>query len=476
VAHVTRTPSATPAAGAVPTPDQNPDFPRPLGTLDVQSGALTPPEGRTQWAFGWAKRVAEFGIVQCWVQLFTGIAGILIVRTMAKDQYALYAIVNQMQTTCNLLADLGIGIGVRSIGSRVWQSRLRFGELLNAALALRRWFALLSITCCLPYAAWMLSKNGASGASIALLCGLIVVSVLPQLSATVLTIVPQLHGEYRRIQMLDFGNSALRLSMIAGLTITHMNALLASAVGTINNYVQLFVTRRWARDHAEPTASPSVTDRGELIRLSLRTLPNILFFCFQGQITLLIFTFAGNSPAIADVTALGRLAMLLTPLSAAFINVLVPRFASCQDPKRLPRLYMLLLGASAAALTPILLAGLFAPGPLLWLLGSKYATLKNECGLVVATACVSQLVHLMHSLNTSKAWIRTLTAGWIPLTVAVQLVAAFALDLKTFDNVLVFQLVSAATPLPLLCWDAIDGCRYPSRRRPSSKSPRTAAP
>lgn len=351
----------------------------------------------------------------------------------------------------------------------MWQSRQRFGELLNTALALRRWFALLSITCCLPFAAWMLSANGASAATIALLCSLIVVSVLPQLSATVRTIVPQLHGEYRRIQMLDLGNSALRLLLIAGLAVTRMNALLASAVGTLNNYVQLLVTRRWARDHAEPTASPNVTDRRELIQLSLRTLPNILFFCFQGQVTLLIFTLAGNSPAIADVTALGRLAILLTPLSAAFINVLVPRFAGCQDPTRLPRLYLLILGASTAALAPILLAGLLAPGPLLWLLGSKYAALRNECGLVVATACVGQLAHLMHSLNTSKAWIRTLTAGWIPLTLVVQLFAVFTLDLKIFDNVLVFQLVSAATPLPLLCWDAINGWRSPSLRR-------TAAP
>ena len=57
------------------------------------------------------------------MQLIAGVAGILVVRTMAKEQYALYAITNQMQTACNLLADLGIGIGVRSIGGRVWQDR-----------------------------------------------------------------------------------------------------------------------------------------------------------------------------------------------------------------------------------------------------------------------------------------------------------------------------------------------------------------
>jgi O-antigen/teichoic acid export membrane protein len=427
--------------------------------FDVQSASPSPLSSQAQWVLGWATRVAEFSFVQCWVQLLTGIAGILIVRTMAKDQYVLYAIANQMQTTCNLLADLGIGIGVRSIGGRVWQDRLRFGGLLNAALGLRRWFALFSIAACLPIAAWMLWKNAGSLATIILLCGVIVASVLPQLAATVLTVVPQLHGEYRRIQILDFSNAMLRLSMIAALAVTQMNALLATAVGAINNWVQMLVARRWVHDHAETTAAPNVADRRELIRLSLRIFPNVLFFCFQGQVTLLILTLVGNRVGIADVTALGRLAMLLTPLSVAFINVLVPRFAACQDPQRLPRLYLLLVAATALALTPILLAGLFAPGPLLWLLGSKYSTLKNECGLIVVTACVGQLVHVLHGLNTSRAWIRTLTTAWIPLTLAIQLLGALALDLKDFNNVLIFQLASASIPIPLLCMDAILGCR-----------------
>lgn len=476
MARATPPASTAPVDGAAPAADPNSELPISLGTFDAQSASLSLPAGRARWALGWATRVAEFTFVQCWVQLFTGIAGILIVRTMAKDQYVLYAISNQMQTACNLLADLGIGIGVRSIGGRVWRDRRRFGGLLNAALGLRRWFALFSIATCLPIATWLLWKNGGGGATIALLCGLIVASVLPQLTASVFTIVPQLHGEYRRIQVLDFGNALLRLSMIAALAVTQMNALLAAAVGTINNWVQMLVTRRWVHDHAESTAPPNVADRRELTRLSLRVLPNVLFFCFQGQVTLLILTLVGNRTGIADVTALGRLAMLLTPLSAAFINVLVPRFAGCQDPQRLPRLYLLLVGVATLALTPILLAALFAPGPLLWLLGDKYLTLKNECGLVVAAGCVGQLVHLLHSLNTSKAWIRSLTTAWIPLTLAIQLLGAFTLDLKSFDNVLIFQLASASIPLPLLCLDAIHGCRRAGRHRPPGENPSMPIP
>src|ERR1043166_5869259 len=102
----------------------------------------------------WSLRLAEFGLVQGVVQLLTAVAGLVILRAFAKPEYALYVIVNSMQTTGNLLADLGIGIGVRSVGGRVCNERRRFGQLLNTAWGLRRRFALVSLSVTLPVTAW----------------------------------------------------------------------------------------------------------------------------------------------------------------------------------------------------------------------------------------------------------------------------------------------------------------------------------
>jgi hypothetical protein len=93
----------------------------------------------------WTLRLAEFGFVQGLVQLLTAVAGLMIVRTLSKPEYALFAIANSMQVTGNLLADIGIGIGVRSIGGRVWNDPARFGQLLNTTLGLRRQFAVVSL-------------------------------------------------------------------------------------------------------------------------------------------------------------------------------------------------------------------------------------------------------------------------------------------------------------------------------------------
>ncbi len=412
---------------------------------------------RRRWLFTWVGRVAEFGFVQCWVQLLAGIAGIIVVRTLSKQDYALYVVANTMQGTCNLLADIGIGIGMTSIGGRVWNDRRRLGELVNTAVSMRRLFATSSVSICVPLAAWMLWRNGADVLNTILLCAILVVGVLPQLQATVMRVVPQLHGEYRRLQHLDLGNALLRLALIGFLAISRMNAWLAAAVGAISSWVQMIVTRRWASEHLETTAPIHADDRRELWRLSLRQLPNTLFFCFQGQVTLLILTLVGNPQGVADIGALGRLSMLLTAFSAAFSNVLAPRFARCQDSSRLPRLYLMLIGAVVLVLWPIVAFAWFFPAPLLWLLGNQYESLQREVGWMVLAGSIAQLSTMMWMLNSSRAWIRFASLLWIPLTLVVQAMLPFVLDLSEFHNVLIFQAVSALIPLPILALDAALG-------------------
>src|SRR5213596_2403543 len=273
------------------------------------------------WLRRWALVVAEFGMVQAGVLALLAAAGLLIVRTLSKQEYALFAIANSMQTACNSLADLGIGVGVRSIGGRVCNDRLRFGALLNTALGLRRNFALVSFGFCLPVASWMLWHNSATPLQIAGLCVAIVAGVIPLLGSSVWSASQLLHGEYRRIQKIDSGNAALRLALIGVLAIGRMNAFLALLVGVIGNWIQAILLRSWARDHSDPAAPLNAVDRRELLHLSVKSLPNAVFFCFQGQVTLLILTLVGSPTGIADVTALGRVAALFAVFSAAFASV-----------------------------------------------------------------------------------------------------------------------------------------------------------
>src|ERR1051325_1691336 len=108
-----------------------------------------------------ARIVGSFAIVQAIVQVIGFGSGILIIRTLEQREYAYFTIANTMQGTINLLADIGISVGLISIGGRVWHDRHRFGQLINTALRARKKLGAVAIIVVTPFLFFLLSRNGA---------------------------------------------------------------------------------------------------------------------------------------------------------------------------------------------------------------------------------------------------------------------------------------------------------------------------
>src|SRR5207253_5594175 len=92
-----------------------------------------------------ARVVGNFAFVQGVVQIISFLSGILLIRRLDQREYAYFTISNTMQGTLNVLADIGISIGLVSIGGRVLQDRRRFSELISTALYVRHRLALVSV-------------------------------------------------------------------------------------------------------------------------------------------------------------------------------------------------------------------------------------------------------------------------------------------------------------------------------------------
>src|SRR5713101_1988875 len=124
-------------------------------------------------AFYHARIVGNFALVQAGVQTIGFLSGILLVRWLPQQEYAYFTIANTIQGTINLLADIGISVGLISIGGRVWQDRHRFGQLINTALAVRRKLGALAIVVVTPILCLLLVKNGASFSYTAILTAVV---------------------------------------------------------------------------------------------------------------------------------------------------------------------------------------------------------------------------------------------------------------------------------------------------------------
>ena len=393
--------------------------------------------------------VGNFALVQAGVQVVGFLSGILLIRHLDQREYAYFTIANTMQGTLNVLADIGISIGLVSIGGRVWQDRSRFGQLVNTALGLRRKLGAAAVVVVTPILYFMLMKNGASVPYTLVLIAAVLAGLAVQLSIGVLSVVPRLRSDISKIQTIDMVGAAARLLALLVVMGLFLNGAVALAIGSVTLLLQFWMLRRYVAGVIDFKAPENLEDR-EAMRGFIRSqAANAVFFCLQGQITVFLISIFGREvSSVAEVGALGRLAMIFAVLSNLLANVFAPAFARCQSRRKLGWQYSLVIGGVGGFSLLLITAAAFFPNQFLFVLGSKYAHLERELLLMVVGAVITAMAGTLWSLNAAKAWI---AGSWlyIPLTLATQLALIPFTDFSSVSGVLAFNLVSAIPSLLL---------------------------
>lgn len=396
-----------------------------------------------------AKVVSNFAIIQAMVQLIGFASGILVVRTLDQHEYAYFTIANTMQGTLNVLADMGISIGLVSIGGRIWEDRYRFGQLIVTGSHFRRRLGLLAIIVVTPVLYWLLTRNGASPVYITLLIAAILPGVLLQFSIGVLAVVPRLHSDISRIQKIDLSSAIFRLIVLVCCVFVFLNASVAILVSSIAFGLQYWMLRSYAQRVVDLHAPENAEDRAAMIGFIKNQAANAVFFCLQGQITVfLISVFGNHASSVAEVGALGRLAMIFTVLGQVLTNIFVPAFARCQDKARLRLQYFTIIAGVAASCAVVVGAAAIFPDQFLFVLGHQYSHLRHELLLMIIGTVINVLTGALWLLNASKAWV---AGAWlyIPLTLAAQIILIPYINFSSVSQVLIFGIVSAVPNLLL---------------------------
>jgi hypothetical protein len=236
---------------------------------------------------------------------------------------------------------------------------------------------------------------------------------------------------------------------LVALVFIFLDAGVAVAVGSATLLLQYILLRRYVAAVIDIDAPENAADARAMRGFIRNQAPSAIFFCLQGQITVfLISVFGHRVNSVAEIGALGRLAMIFAVLSNLLTNVFAPAFARCENPRRLRWQYFAIVGGVAVFSAVVLGSAALFPREFLLVLGSKYAHLERELVLVVAGAVGSALTSTLWALNASKAWI---AGSWlyIPLTLATQLAMIPLIDFSSVRDVLVFNLVSAIPSLLL---------------------------
>lgn len=388
----------------------------------------------------WIKLISITGGAQLIVQFVGLISGIIVIRMLPTHEYGLYTLANTMLGTMLVLADGGISSGVMSQGGKVWQDREKLGVVLATGMDLRMKFAIGSLLIAIPFLLYLLIHHDASW----LMSFLIVVSLIPSfftsLSGALLQVAPKLNQDIGPLQKNNIVSNILRLVLIMIILFAFPWAFIAIFVAGIAQLWANSNLKKISFGYANWKQTPDVTVRKEILYFVKRILPGSIYYCLSGQITIWLISFFGNTAAVAQVGALGRLGMMLGIFTAILGTLVIPRFSRLPDEKiKLFKIFFLIqLGLVTLGIFIIGIVYLF-PAQILWILGKDYSNLKTELILSIAGSCLGLVAGSAFGLSTSRGWaINPLIS--IPLTLGAIILGISIIDISTLVGVLKFNL------------------------------------
>ena len=407
------------------------------------------------------KLVGKFASTQIIVQILGAVSGFILIRTLSKQDYAYFTIANSMQSVMNVLADSGISIALSATGGKVWQDRYRFGQLINTAMQLRRWFALAATIIVTPIMVWMLISNQASITYTVLIAIAVLIELHFYLEIAVFGTIPRLHSQIALIQNLDIITVISRLTLLATGYLFYLNAAVAAFSSTVASGLNSFLLKRSISAQIDTKAEISHEDREYILGLAKNLFPSAIFFSIQGQLSIVLISFFGNTQQIAEVGALGRLGILFSVINSVMSAIVLPSFARCQSVTLLRKRYLQIV-ISFVGIGVILFGLTIAfPQQLLWILGSKYSDLEKELIWMISGSIVASIGGVMWSLCSVKGWVGKV---WIeiPVRILLQIVVLTVIDVSTIRGVLMLGLISNFSPVIVSAWLASRGLKLSS--------------
>lgn len=397
----------------------------------------------------WGKLISLTGSVQLLGKAVGFLSGLLIIRLLPVHEYALYTLANTMLGTMYLLADGGISAGVLSQGGKVWKDKKKLGKVVGTGLELRNKFALVSLIISIPILAYLLKKHDASWLMILLITASLIPAFYAQLADSIYGVVPKLHQDINRLQknglVVAFGRLFLTASFIFVFPFTFL-ALLANGIPRIYGNIQM---RKIADSFATISKKPAPEIRKNLLNTVKRMMPGLIYVCVSGQITIWLISVFGDTTALAQLGALGRLAVVLSLFSGLISTLVVPRYARLIAKRAVMFNYYVQIIAAVFFLVCIVLGVVFFfADEILFIIGEKYAGLQPELMLAMLGSGLSLIASIAFFLNISRDWVIN-PAISVSISLISLVIGVFIFDVTTLQGVLIYNIFLAAVQVCL---------------------------
>jgi len=399
------------------------------------------------------QKLSEFFFCQTSVQALNLLTGFMLLRWLDVEQYAIYTLLVGFQGTVGILAEMGLGNSL--IGLLAGRTdKETVGGYIRSAKHYQSLFFLIAAPVIAAAFLWLFLRQG-WGLELGLVLVLALLANTFFLSWNNFYSVPFLiRHDMAGLYLLQSVSAALRLGgcwvfhiggAISTAVVAWITALATTAIG--------LARRKQALPFLEEPKDPDPEKNHESLTLVRPMIPAILFFAFQGQISIYLISFFGRQESIAEVGALGRISQIFVMLGAFNGVFIAPQIAKTAR-SLLARKYLTIFFGASALCAFGTLGAFVAPQYLIWILGEKYFDLSPLMGWLLLSSSLAYLTNVLFSMHTARKWIFSWGVWAYILSVLFsQCIMLFFMDLRTTYSVVLFGIYSnAASFLVQVVW------------------------
>jgi O-antigen/teichoic acid export membrane protein len=375
--------------------------------------------------------------------------GLLCVRMLPVADYAKFAVLFGYMGSLTVLLDVGVaGTLAPLVGGQIANLPLIANYVASLRQIILRLYLVVAPLAILGFVFLVRKQHWGAAVVAQMLAALLATAWFARVSSSygAVLILRRDRSRYYRIQILASLGS---LGLLLVLWLLHWMNLYVAVLLNVAQVIFLATSYyRRARQLLGVRGRAIAQQRKAIIRLAMPNVPGSIFYATQGQITLMLITLFGhNASSVASVGALARLGQILV-FVAQMNPILVEPFFAKLEAGRLKRTY--LLTAAIVVVCSAAYSGLaFAfPEAFLWVLGPKYSQLRLEVSLAILASAMHYVAGFMWVIHTSRRFVYWWSnVSQIVLTLIVQAILIWRMDLSTVRNVLLFYIIAGTVTM-----------------------------
>lgn len=388
--------------------------------------------------------IGRYVATQGLAQLIAFSTGIIIVRSMSKNDYAYYSIAVAMIAATALVAESGLNSALMSRGATVRNDLARLSTLFVTGMRFRFSVGIPIVLLGTSVVAFLLLNNGLGFQQTVVCSALVLGTLMATVTTGTIQTYHRLNLGFDLIRKTSMGMTILRLILIGALVVVSLiNPYMALAVSLLCAVGTNVIFKRTAKSQLDFGAPSSEEDRKAFQVSAKRTIPMTLMLVASEQSILVFLSFWGTPEVIADVSALSRFSIVFTVVNLVVMDVAAPFFARAEgSPSQVVgRLLGIMGGYVLVAATLVILVAAAAP-LLLTLLGPRYEGLEIPLLIIAGGSAVLNIGYAFSALNQARGWTKH-SWVYIPLIAIWAVVGLSNIELGTTFGAAIFVATQA---------------------------------